>query len=139
MGSKPGVAPQQRRSSPSRDAGWAVQQHRYPRSDGSEPQQRFTCSGIPAKPGAQPRVVCCVRATPLHNHHSRAKPGNRVRQFVALTFNDPRASNRGTRNGSRSEPGFFCAGNFNSPGTRRSRAAQPIVVLPATLCRRYIV
>ena len=84
MGTKPGVAPQQRRSSPSREAGWAVQQHRCPRSDERDPQQRITtdCSGNlenapgffnarnPAEPGAQPRVVCCYVATPLHEPHT---------------------------------------------------------------------
>ena len=52
----------------------------------------------------------------------RAGSGNRVRQFVALTYRVPCASNREARSAKREAPGVFNRpGNSNTPGTRRSQ------------------
>jgi hypothetical protein len=87
-------------------------------------QHRCTNHTHRAKPG-DPRSV---------GGGGRAGSGNRVRQFVALTYRVPCASNREARS---LGGGGERARSNQKPG--EGRGAQPIIVLPATICRRYIV
>jgi hypothetical protein len=114
MGTKPGVAPQQRRSSPSREAGWAVQQHRCPRSDERDPQQRITtdCSGNPAGPGTTLGCMLLCGNTVARTTHTGRSPA--IRGARGGGGGGERARSK------REAPGVFIRpGNFKAPGTRR--------------------